>query len=302
MRVGAAVRQFFRRESNGATTAGRFAFVSVILGFSLVTCAHAQMESDSTEPRLELPAENAQEPGARSTSRQQSLDDSLHGLMTTTGQNPDSAAAALSPADSARKDSILSLLGPEAGRDTSQAPSVIRTPQHLSYESLVVIEVALNEYLSSKTKLQQFDVGGSGVAVGLLFPLKIPFAMLYYHAKATFHWAVPNDTAILMALITATNEIRLGVPFTIQNIPFEYSPMAGIGLDNAVIGYTNLRGNVRGGYVEYYFHYMLGISIRQPFYIKKRCYSMGLSVDFERAFSFDDATKQRLVVALLLGL
>jgi hypothetical protein len=145
-------------------------------------------------------------------------------------------------------------------------------------------------------------VGGSGVAVGFLFPLKIPFAMLYYHAKATFHWAVPNDTAILMALITATNEIRLGVPFTIQNIPFEYSPMAGIGLDNAVIGYTNLRGNVRGGYVEYYLHYMLGISIRQPFYVKKRCYSMGLSVDFERAFAFDEETKQRLVVALLLGL
>lgn len=303
MRVPTAVRHLFKRElKDPRTSCGEFLLISAMLTFSFVTCAHAQQESDSTEPRLELPAENTREPGARNTSRQQTLDDSLHGLMTTTGQNPDSAAAALSPSDSARKDSILSLLGPGTDRDTSQAPSVIRTPRQLSYESMVVIEVALNEYLSSKTKMQHYDVGGSGVAVGFLFPLKIPFAMLYYHAKATFHWAVPDTAAILNTLITATNEIRLGVPFTIQNIPFEYSPMAGIGLNNAVIGYTNAGGNIRGGYVEYYFHYMLGISIRQPFYIKKQCYSMGLTADFERAFAYEDATKQRLVAALLLGL
>ncbi len=226
------------------------------------------------------------------------LSDSLHTLMNADQRISDTAAAAAT-SDSLPADTGSANLS-ASKRDTANA--FIRIPPRLSYESSMVLEIALNQYFASKADELVYNVGSSGLAVGLLFPVKFPYAMVYYHVKGTFHWAVPKDTAIVMAMLTATNEIRLGVPLTFRNIPFEYSPMVGIGINNAAVAYTNRGGNIRGGGVEYYFHYTVGLAVRQPIYVASTVYSMGFSVDYEQGFTVDANTKQRLVVALIIGI
>ena len=179
---------------------------------------------------------------------------------------------------------------------------VIGFAPHIVYENVAVVEVGLDEYLSLKLQKWGDNVTGSGIAVGFLLPVRLSFLMAYYHAKATIHWAMPKDSSIVQTFLTGTNELRIGAPLIISNMPFEYVPMIGMGLNNCAIGYFNSQGKIRGGGMEYYLFYSLGLTIRQPFHISKRFYSMGLSMDFERALTCDDGTKQRLVFALLLGL
>jgi hypothetical protein len=179
---------------------------------------------------------------------------------------------------------------------------VIGFAPHIVYENVAVVEIGLDEYLSVKLQKWGDNVTGSGIAVGFLLPVRLSFLMAYYHAKATIHWAMPKDSSIVQTFLTGTNELRIGAPLIIYNVPFEYVPMIGLGLNNCAIGYFSSQGKIRGGGMEYYLFYSVGLTIRQPFHVSKRFYSMGLSMDFERALTCDDGTKQRLVFALLLGL
>ena len=212
----------------------------------------------------------------------------------------DTASADTSKAVPA-KDSMSAGLASKS-QDSTLPFLIIGFTPHILYENIAAVEVGLDEYLSIGPQKWGDNITGSGIAFGFLFPVKLSFLMVYYHVKATIHWAVPKDSTVVQTLLTGTNELRIGEPLTIYNMPFEYIPMIGIGLNNCAIGYATAQGRIRGGGMEYFFSYTISLTIRQPFHISKRFYSMGLSIDFEKAFTWDDNTKQRLVFALLLGL
>jgi len=230
----------------------------------------------------------------------QSVSDTAKKTTTVEDQAKDTASANR-PEAVVVKDS-MSAAPASKRQDSTQPFLVIGFAPHIVYENVAVVEVGLDEYLSLKLQKWGDNVTGSGVAVGFLFPVRLSLLMAYYHAKATIHWAMPKDSTIVQTFLTGTNELRIGVPLIIYNVPFEYVPMIGMGLNNCAIGYFTSQGKIRGGGMEYYLFYMLGLTIRQPFHVSKRFYSMGLSLDFERALTCDDGTKQRLVFALLLGL
>ncbi len=229
------------------------------------------------------------------------------GRQVDTASNPaagsnivkDTVTAARAAADAAN-DSVLAALA-TGNQDITHGAVKMGRVKEFEYENKIVLEVGLNEYFASQAQKWSFNVGGSGTAAGLLFPIKVPFAILYYHVKASFHWAVPQDTSVVTVLLTGINELRVGAPFTIQGMPFEYIPTFGIGLDNSVLAYATTVGNIRGGAEDYYFNYTLGLIIRQPFHVMNLFYSLGLNLDFERAFNCNDDTMQRIAVSILLG-
>jgi hypothetical protein len=179
--------------------------------------------------------------------------------------------------------------------------SIIANPNE-RYENIIVIEIGENIYLQSQSRFVRYDVGGAGFLIGFLVPIRIPYVLTYYHAKATFHRAVVMKEDVVDTYITATNELRFGKSLLIKNIPFEYTPVFGVGYNNGIVIYRDYNGKLRGGETHYFFNYTIGLCIRQPFLIEKRYYTLGLSATYERAFTPDEDTKQRLVFSLLFGL
>jgi hypothetical protein len=188
------------------------------------------------------------------------------------------------------------------GMDSSESfLNIIANPM-FSVENSIVIEIGENIYLQSKTTFVRYIVGGAGFTGGILLPIKVPQVLVYFHAKASFHRAVPNGETEVMTYITATNELRVGKSILIKNIPFEYIPIVGGGYNNGVIVVRWPDGKLRGWDTHYFWHYMLGLEVRQPFVIKTRLYTLGLCMSYEQALIDDEDTKKRLDFSLLLGL
>jgi hypothetical protein len=169
------------------------------------------------------------------------------------------------------------------------------------YEGIGVIEIGSNIYTKPNARFTKYIVDPAGFSLGVLIPLRFSHVSMYYHARGSFNGAV-SDVKKAVTYFTATNELRAGKSFYLGGIPCQFLPAAGIGYNNGMIITGMQSGNIIGLETHYYFHWEVGLCIRQLFVYQERLYSIGLNADFERAFIADEDTKQHLVISLLLGI
>jgi hypothetical protein len=258
--------------------------------------AHAQDASadSSDEEQLQVPVPD--EEGMDQATEEGSEEDT-----TSEDQTAEAAPAAGRPLGIGQDTMTFGQFTFITSKDTANGKIISMVPpQSTIWEDFGILQIGEEFFLTGRSKFQERYVNGNiGFIAGLMLPMRIPGTQIYYNARASFHKSVA-DTETSM-LTTATNEIRGGVPLLIKDFPFEYIPMIGIGFNNAVILRTIKNLGLVGFNTHYYWHYSMGLTVRQPLIFKRRYSSLGLSLCFERAFVFKEQTDQRLVLILLIG-
>jgi hypothetical protein len=166
-------------------------------------------------------------------------------------------------------------------------------------EKSISFELGLNFLLASTPIYVSDTINNQGMNIGILVPIRVPQALLWYRVKALFHGTRSYHGN--QNYITGVNEILGGKSLRIKSIPFEYTPLLGIGFDNGIILQNMFKAGFMGAAVHYYWHYDIGFIIREQYRIKDTHLAQGLLVNFERAFAYDDNSKMRLNISLIMS-
>jgi hypothetical protein len=166
-------------------------------------------------------------------------------------------------------------------------------------EKSISLELGINFLPVSLPMFYSDSINRQGMNIGLLIPIRVPHALLWYRVKALFHGTrsyYGNNS-----YITGVNEILGGKSLRIKSIPFEYTPLLGIGFNNGIILRNVFKAGFMGAGVHYYWHYGIGFIIREQYRLREVHLAQGLLVNFERAFVFDDNPKMRFNLSLIMG-
>jgi|WetSurMetagenome_2_1015567.scaffolds.fasta_scaffold35487_3 hypothetical protein len=166
-------------------------------------------------------------------------------------------------------------------------------------EKSISLELGLNFLLASPPIFVSDTMNNQGMNLGLLVPIRVPQALLWYRVKALFHGT--RSYRGKQMYLTGVNEILGGKSLRIKSVPFEYTPLIGIGFNNGIILQNMFQSGFMGAAVHYYWHYDIGFIIREQYRIKETHLAQGLLVNFERAFIYDDNSKMRFNVSLIMS-
>jgi hypothetical protein len=166
-------------------------------------------------------------------------------------------------------------------------------------EKSISLELGLN-FLPASTPIYVSDtINNQGMNIGILVPIRVPHALLWYRVKALFHGT--RSYRGNQNYVTGVNEILGGKSLRIKSIPFEYTPLLGIGFNNGIILQNMFKAGFMGAAVHYYWHYNIGFIVREQYRVKDVHLAQGLLVNFERAFIYDDNSKMRFNVSLIMS-
>jgi hypothetical protein len=166
-------------------------------------------------------------------------------------------------------------------------------------EKSISIELGMNFLLASLPMFYSDTINGQGVSYGIMAPIKIPQGLLWFRVKAIFHGT--RSYRGKQHYITAVNEIIGGKSLRIKAIPFEYTPVIGIGFNNGIVVQKMFNPGFMGAAVHYYWHYDIGILIRERYRLRNTHLAQGVLIDFERAFVYDDNPKMRFNLSLVMS-
>jgi hypothetical protein len=156
------------------------------------------------------------------------------------------------------------------------------------------IELGLNFFMQRQVRYIHYYVNNVGFKFGFLFPINVPYLVSYLKITTFFHGAetVWNDS-IGKLYLTASNELIIGKNFYIKNQPFEYIPFFGYGFSNGIAMQHFSDIGVKGYQTHYFQFWDIGILVRRRIVYKKYRFSVGVAINFERAFIADEDTKTR---------
>lgn len=101
-------------------------------------------------------------------------------------------------------------------------------------------ELGMNLYGQPFTSFSREDtIGRMGVAFGVLIPIRVPKVLLWYHVRALFHGTESRKNGG-RKYWSGVNEVLAGKPLLVKYLPFEYTPIAGLGLTEGIIIQKNL--------------------------------------------------------------
>jgi hypothetical protein len=171
--------------------------------------------------------------------------------------------------------------------------------QSVIREKSISLELGLNFLLASPPIFVSDTINNQGMNIGFMVPIRVPRALLWYRVQTLFHGT--RSYRGNQMYLTAVNEFLGGKSLRIKSIPFEYTPLLGIGFNNGIILQNMFKAGFMGAGVHYYWHFDIGFIIREQYRIKDVNLTQGLLVNFARAFVYDDNSKMRLNVSLILS-
>lgn len=166
-------------------------------------------------------------------------------------------------------------------------------------EKSLSLELGMNFLLAGTPLFYSDTIDNQGLNIGLMVPIRVPQALLWYRVKALFHGT--SSYRGRQNYLTGTNELLGGKSLRIKGLPFEYTPLLGIGFNNGIILQNMFQAGFQGAGVHYYWHYDIGFIIREQYHLRGTLLAQGLLVNFERAFIYDDKPKMRLNVSLIMS-
>jgi hypothetical protein len=92
-----------------------------------------------------------------------------------------------------------------------------------------------------------------------------------------------------------------GKALRIKALPFEYTPVIGMGFNNGIILNNMFKAGFKGAAVHYYWHYNIGILVREQYRVFSTRLAQGGMINFERAFVYDDNPKMRFSITLIMS-
>jgi hypothetical protein len=166
-------------------------------------------------------------------------------------------------------------------------------------EKSISLELGLNFLLASPPIYVSDTINNQGMNIGLMVPIRVPQALLWYRVQTLFHGT--RSYRGNQMYLTAVNEFLGGKSLRIKSIPFEYTPLLGIGFNNGIILQNMFQAGFMGAAVHYYWHYDIGFIIREQYRFKDVQLIQGLLVNFARAFVYDDNSKMRFNMSLIMS-
>ena len=157
------------------------------------------------------------------------------------------------------------------------------------------IELGMNFYMKRQVRYIHYYISNVGFKFGFIFPVHVPYLVSYLKITTFFHRAetVWNDS-IGKLYLTASNELIIGKNFHVKDHPFEYIPFFGYGFSNGIALFNLGALGVKGYQTHYFQFWDIGIMVRRRIVYKTYNFSVGVSINFERAFVADEDTKTRL--------
>jgi hypothetical protein len=181
--------------------------------------------------------------------------------------------------------------------------SVMLVPENfILREKGISVEIGMNTYPAALPKFYSDTIGVVGLPIGIMVPIRIPYIVSWVRIKAIFHSSTRRSTHIKTeTYVTGTNEILVGKPFFIKNLPYEYTPVIGWGFNNGIILWNIWEKGFKGSETHYYSHYDLGLMVRNQYRVRDQVITGGVMLNWESSFFDPINVTKRINLSLILG-
>ncbi|MBN1127656.1 MAG: GAF domain-containing protein [Chitinispirillaceae bacterium] len=206
----------------------------------------------------------------------------------------------------AQSSDVVESIRQQSARDLMQKGELAaKTKVYFAPEEMVIreksatLEIGLDIIPISLPMFYSDTIGKQGMSIGLMLPIEVPHALVWYRVKALFHST--NSYYGKHNYITGVNEIIGGKALRIKALPLEYTPVIGIGFNNGIILQNMFQSGFKGTGVHYYWHYNIGVVVREQYHAFSTRFAQGGMINFERAFVYDDNPKMRISISLIMS-
>jgi hypothetical protein len=167
-------------------------------------------------------------------------------------------------------------------------------------EKGITLELGVNVYPTANPYFYRDDIGNIGLPLGIMVPIRIPYIVSWVRIKAIFHGS-HRPGLVNRSYLTGTNEILIGKPFFIKDLPFEYTPVVGWGFNNALLISNLWAKGFKGTETHYYSHYDVGLLVRNQYRLLNQIVTGGVMLNWESGFFAKENTTKRINCSLLIG-
>lgn len=179
--------------------------------------------------------------------------------------------------------------------------TVMLVPENfISREKGISVELGMNTYPAIVPMFNKDTIGIAGLSLGIMVPIRLPYVVSWVRIKATFHSSTHNPWKN-RTYVTGTNEILVGKPFFIKNLPFEYTPVVGWGFNNGIILWNMWEKGFKGTETHYFSHYNIGLMVRNQYRAWNQVFTGGVMINWESSFFDPILVTKRINLSVLLG-
>jgi hypothetical protein len=214
------------------------------------------------------------------------------------------ASSDLSPLAGDTADYVRAVKIEHHWNDSIWIPSFFRR-FHVLPDSAVIREntgeffLGENFYLKHDPRFDHNHISISGTVVGIALPIRVPYVIMHYEVKAYFHQAILDDLSL--TYLNGANEIVVGKAIAWGKVPLEFAPEAGIGFDNGITTLMVNNVGIKGMETHYFWFSAFGLAVRIVIPGEKFRFLSGILINYERAFTVDEDTKQRINIRIIAG-